>query len=65
LIYSGKRDDIEVVCWDAPERSKPTFEEAKKEIDAGKAKKIGVGHRFGPSWVCAPRHKGTKKEADL
>jgi alpha-mannosidase len=52
LIYAGKRDDIEVVCWDAPGRSKPTFDEAKNEIDAGHAKKIEIGHKFGPSWVC-------------
>jgi hypothetical protein len=55
LIYGAKHDDIEVVCWSAEGRSKPTFDEAKKEIDAGKAKKIEKGYRFGPSWVSRPR----------
>jgi alpha-mannosidase len=52
LIYVDKRKDIEIVCWEAPGRSKPTFDEAKKEIEAGNTKKIAPGHKFGPSWVC-------------
>lgn len=53
MLYADKRDDVEIVCWKAPGRTKPTFEEAKKEIEAGNTKKIGVGHKFGPSWVSA------------
>ena len=35
--------------WSAPERSKPTFEEAKAKIDGGAGKPVERGIKFGPS----------------
>ena len=50
-LYTKREDAqpfVEMVCWPAPGRSKPTFEEAKEKLDAGEGKAIQKGYKFGP-----------------
>ena len=50
LLYAHRLDDgehIKLEMWSPPGRTKPTFEEAKRQ----KYKTVNKGHVFGPAWT--------------
>jgi alpha-mannosidase len=50
-LFTHRIDDaahIEMIYWSAPGRSKPGFDEAKRQLN-GRGKKATKGMEFGPS----------------
>jgi len=53
-LFTQRIDDdahIQMIYWSAPGRSKPGFDEAKRQLN-GRGKKATKGMEFGPSCEC-------------